>query len=154
MNFWDIAMTPNLMFVLFQIHTSTLTWPRDLFISPNIADIREDFPAPTLPTTATRLPLGTLTLMLKSVMMMKWIRLIYPYLNFLNAYTTLMLMPGVTSHKLDGVSKTFERPTIMTVYQKGKDSLFCIGIVDFAKIMYTNHYMQCIICSLCLVLEY
>ena len=35
------------------------TWPCKTSISPSIADMRDDFPQPTCPTTATRLPSGT-----------------------------------------------------------------------------------------------
>lgn len=45
--------------------TSTFTFPFTFSISPNIAEIKDDFPQPTLPTIATRLPLGTVTLMLQ-----------------------------------------------------------------------------------------
>ena len=45
--------------------TCTLTVPLSLSISPSMAEIREDFPHPTVPNTATRLPFGTSTFKLE-----------------------------------------------------------------------------------------
>ena len=46
--------------------TSTFTCPSNLSISPRIAEIKEDFPHPTVPTTATKLPFGIAKLILEN----------------------------------------------------------------------------------------
>jgi hypothetical protein len=46
--------------------TLTLSFPCTLIISPNMADNSDDFPCPTCPTTATRLPSGTVILTLNT----------------------------------------------------------------------------------------
>ena len=46
-------------------HTVTPRLPEIFVISPKIAEISDDFPEPTSPTTATREPRGTLKLMLQ-----------------------------------------------------------------------------------------
>jgi len=43
----------------------TVTWPCNFSISPRIADIIDDFPAPTWPTTAYNDSSGTCRLMLQ-----------------------------------------------------------------------------------------
>lgn len=47
-------------------HTRTETSPSSFSISPSSAEMREDFPQPTWPTTASREPWGTITLILQT----------------------------------------------------------------------------------------
>lgn len=50
--------------LIIQTLTLMVTLPVIFFISPSMADNNEDFPDPTVPTTATRLPGLMFTLML------------------------------------------------------------------------------------------
>ena len=52
-------------YLTYLVLTTILMEPSTFCISPSMAAISEDFPAPTCPTTATRLPRGMLTLTLK-----------------------------------------------------------------------------------------
>lgn len=49
-----------------ELSTLTATRPLLFSVSPSMADNKEDFPLPTCPTTATREPRGTCTLILSA----------------------------------------------------------------------------------------
>ncbi len=49
-----------------ETHTRMEIWPSCLCISPSRADTSDVFPQPTWPTTASREPCGTITLMLQT----------------------------------------------------------------------------------------
>lgn len=68
--FVKIKATNRRRFLLIKHRLSTLTTTRPLLfsVSPSMADNREDFPLPTCPTTATREPRGTRTLILSTKM--------------------------------------------------------------------------------------
>jgi len=53
------------MYIVCLLHTLIATWPFIFSISPRRADISDDLPAPTCPTTATSSPGFTLTLILR-----------------------------------------------------------------------------------------
>ena len=75
--------------------TLTLMCPFSFFISPRQAEMREDLPQPTVPTTATRDPCFTLMLMLEQHNIHScwcWNSTTYTHVDARTAQHTLMLM--------------------------------------------------------------
>ena len=67
MLFFTLAFCIHACCATYAIESTVSTRPSILVICPRMADISDDLPDPTWPTTATSLPLGIVMLMLDSV---------------------------------------------------------------------------------------